>query len=85
MKAMGYLIDLRDGTLDIPLSEFGNEAVSAAKAAMETTKGMIDDATITKDKELMNKCFSLMDIGSKYIKVVFSKVGSLESIKLVVK
>ena len=85
IKAMGYLIDLRDGTLDIPLSEFGNEAVSAAKAAMETTKGMIDDATITKDKALMNKCFSLMDIGSQYIKVVFSKVGSLESIKLVVK
>jgi|TARA_R110002153_G_scaffold6210_12_gene28527 hypothetical protein len=85
MKAMGYLIDMRDGTLDIPLSQFGNEAVSAAKAAMSTTKGMIDDATITKDKALMNKCFSLMDVGSKYIKVIFDKVGNSESIKLVVR
>ena len=85
MKAMGYLIDLRDGTLNIPLSEFGNESISAAKAAMKTTKDMIDNASITKDKALMDKCFSLMDAGSKYIKFIFDKVGNSESVKLVVK
>ena len=85
MKGMGYLVDLKDGTLDIPLSEFGNEAIAAAKAAMTTTKSMANDANIAEDKELMSKCISLMNSGAEYIKVIFEKAGNSESIKLIMK
>ena len=84
-KAMAHLIDLRDGTIDIPLDQLGDESIASANAAMEITNNLIKNVNVTKDRELIQKCFDLMKAGSEYTAVEFSKVGGSEKIKLVVK
>jgi hypothetical protein len=91
LKSMAYLIDLRDGTLSTPLADFGDQAVTSAKEAIKIAGKMIDEGLITKNKALMDKCLSLMDVGSEYVRVIWTKsrsllgTGSKENIRLVVR
>jgi hypothetical protein len=85
MKSIGYLIDIRDGISDIPLDQLGNESIAIAKSAIKTSNDMAYKAIENNDKIVIDKCIQLMDIGSKYVDVIFKKSGSSESIKLVIK
>lgn len=85
MKAIGYLIDIKDGVSDIPLEQLGSESIAMAKSAITTSSYMATKAVESGDKSAIQKCIDLMDIGAKYVDVVFKKSGSSESIKLIVK
>ena len=76
-KAMAYLIDIRDGNLEI--QNLGDEAINIAKSSLNTASKMMKAASedLKKDDESLAKlCLELADRGANYVQATYSKIGN---------
>lgn len=83
--AMGHLIDLKDGKVDI--STFSKESINMADSAIKVAEKIIQEAKTDykTDKSAFNLCIELIKKGSSYIDVIYNKTTSTENIKLLIK
>lgn len=84
-KAIGHLIDLKDGKIDI--STFGKESINIADSAIKVAEKIMLEAKndYKTDKSAFNLCIELIKKGSTYIDVIYSKTTNTENIKLLIK
>jgi hypothetical protein len=82
-KAIAYLVDLRDGTIELP--EIGQRSVDMANAALKTVDTIGNQASSKNDTVLMDSCLSLMERGREVLSAVVEKIGSTEKVKLIFK
>jgi hypothetical protein len=85
MKAMAYLIDLRDGSIDMPLDKFGKESIDIANASMSMARKLTDEALDTKNDSMVKLCIDAMDAGAKYVGSQYMKFAGTEQVKLFMK
>jgi hypothetical protein len=82
-KAIAYLVDLRDGSVQLP--ELGQKTIDMADAALRAVDNIGSEAIAKEDSALMDACISLMERGREVMSAVVEKIGSTEKVKLVLK
>jgi hypothetical protein len=82
-KAIAYLVDLRDGVVELP--DLGQRTVDMANAALRAVENIGKEATAKEDTALMEACLSLMERGREVLSAVVDKIGSTEKVKLILK
>lgn len=82
-KAIAHLVDMRDGKIDI--IGLGQKAVDLSQAALNTAQKVMDDAKTSTDNNLFKMCNDLIQKGSEYINVIYSKADGFENVKLFMK
>lgn len=82
-NAIAYLVDLRDGSLELP--ELGQKTIDMADAALRAVDNIGSEAIAKEDSALMDACISLMERGKEVMSAVVEKIGSTEKVKLVLK
>lgn len=82
-KAIAYLVDLRDGSVQLP--ELGQRTIDMADAALRAVDNIGSEAIAKEDGTLMDACISLMERGREVMSAVVEKIGSKENVKLIFK
>ena len=75
-NAIAYLVDLRDGKLDI------DGIINIAKAALQTVEKIKTEAISDDNQHLMNMCVELMNKGKEVLSAIVEKTDSTEKVTL---
>ena len=81
MKAMAYLIDIRDGHQDINPEVVGKGAIDLGKSALS----IIEDYKRSTDSDFAQYASSSIREGANYVGAEITKMGSVDSVKLFIK
>lgn len=82
MKAIVHLIDMKDGTTEVPLEQLGDKAIALSETAIKITNKMLSESQSTNDKDIIQKCIDLIQKGSEYVGYKYSQSFGKEDIKL---
>jgi len=81
MKAMAYLVDIRDGHQDINPEVIGKGAIDLGNSALS----IIEDYKRSTDSDFAQYASSSIREGANYVGAEITKMGSVDSVKLFIK